>query len=106
LVFHLGPSVRCELEGSLALLLWISGGQERRATVRLPAELAWRAAQGLLEPRAGWYSPGFGQLVPTVTLIGVGHGRTAGPLSTLVTIDTFTDELAVEDLLGSKASHL
>ncbi|MFI2645508.1 alginate lyase family protein [Streptomyces sp. NPDC018610] len=72
LVFHLGPAIAAELEGSRARLTWSRDGEERSATLHLPGRLSWRAHRGESDPPLGWYSAGFGRKEPTTTLIGTG----------------------------------
>jgi hypothetical protein len=74
LAFHLGPTVRCELDGARAALHWPGAqGDGRVAELRLPPELDWSAVSGQLEPPLGWYSPAFDEKHATVTLLGVGR---------------------------------
>jgi hypothetical protein len=68
LAFHLGPTIACHLDGSTAQLEWPQG----RATLSLPAGLAWRAHRGETDPPLGWYSPRFGEKVPSTVLVGTG----------------------------------
>ncbi|HEV8014077.1 MAG TPA: alginate lyase family protein [Stellaceae bacterium] len=68
LAFHLGPSVACRLTGTTALLEWPQG----RATLTLPDALAWQTHRGEVDPPLGWYSPRFGEKVPSTVLIGTG----------------------------------
>jgi heparinase II/III-like protein len=68
LAFHLGPSIGCRLDGATARLEWPQG----RATLALPAALAWRAHRGETDPPLGWYSPRFGEKVPSTVLVGTG----------------------------------
>ncbi len=68
LTFHLGPEIEVVLAGRTARLRW--GGGE--AEMRLPGELEWRVARGETSPPLGWYSRGFGQKVPSSTLVGRG----------------------------------
>ncbi|MEO7980304.1 MAG: alginate lyase family protein [Sporichthyaceae bacterium] len=83
LSFHLGPTVECRLGADHAELRWIGPDHTPvAATLSLPAQLDWESVCGRTEPPAGWYSPAFGVLVPTVTLVGVGRLGTGGPLRT------------------------
>jgi len=72
LAFHLGPEVRCRLEGCEAHLSWEKDSVWYGAVMQLPPVLAWSAVSGQSEPPLGWYSPVFGEKVPTMTLLGVG----------------------------------
>ena len=86
LAWHFGPDVAVRLEAGRALLTWAAAGESRSAEMALPAELAWSRHQGDQDPVLGWYSPGFGRRVPSVSLIGSGRGTAATRLvSTLRT---------------------
>ncbi len=76
LAFHLGPEVRCVLEGSRAALSWQRDGKTHEAILHLPESLAWRAVRGQQDPPLGWYSPTFGVKRPATCLLG--EGRLAG----------------------------
>lgn len=79
LAFHLGPDVECDLAGHLATLRWTSPrGDGVAATLALAPELVWTRHRGSTTPLLGWYSSGFGEAVPTTTLLGTGrmaHGE-------------------------------
>lgn len=78
LVFHLGPSVEVGLDRNVATLCWAHpSGRLEMATVLLPAELEWVAHHGESDPPLGWYSPSFGEKVPSTTLVGSGRVRPA-----------------------------
>ncbi len=71
--FHLGPEVTAELAGNSATLSWPgTGGTAVHGRLELPAELVWTAHRGEIAPILGWYSPGFGERVPSTTLAGRG----------------------------------
>lgn len=72
LAFHLGPKVRCTLEDGQSILGWEAGGEQRTAVLTLPPTLKWRCFEGSEDPLLGWYSPGFGVLLPAPTLVGRG----------------------------------
>jgi hypothetical protein len=73
LAWHLGPDVDVVLDGTVAELSWSAGrGRLRTARLHLPEQLAWTAHRGETTPVLGWYSPGFGQRVPSWTLVGAG----------------------------------
>jgi len=76
LFFHLGPEIVASLDDGHAQLSWSVGCTTRAATLALPRELTWSVHRGETEPRLGWYSPAFGERVPSTTLVGVGsvHG--------------------------------
>jgi hypothetical protein len=71
LAFHLGPDVEAELDGTTAALRW-PAATAGRARLELPAGLDWSLHRGSTEPMLGWYAPGLGRRVPSVTLIGRG----------------------------------
>jgi hypothetical protein len=87
LAFHLGPAVSCALEGEQAVLEWRGEHGRRRATLRLPGELAWSRLEGQADPPAGWYSPAFDERVPTVTLLGTGRVGSGQALRTILQLD-------------------
>ncbi|WP_371583733.1 alginate lyase family protein [Streptomyces sp. NBC_01314] len=72
LAFHLGPAIAADLVGNRAVLTWTRDGEDRSATLDLPAQLSWRAHRGESDPSLGWYSAGFGRKEPTTTLVGTG----------------------------------
>ena len=78
LTFHLGPDVEAELSGTEAVLSWSVGS----ARFELPRELEWSLHRGETEPMLGWYSPGLGHRIPTVTLLGQGRCGARVPLIT------------------------
>lgn len=82
LAFHLGPQVDAELADGCAMLAWISEGVSRRARLELPGELLWSLHRGQTSPILGWYSPGLGLRVPSVTLLGHGRCASGAPLIT------------------------
>jgi Heparinase II/III-like protein/Heparinase II/III N-terminus len=91
LSWHLGPDVRVDLDGATARLTWSHGSSAREATLTLPPELRWTAHRGEEEPPLGWYSPGFGQRVPTTSLIGTGELGPEGRLESTLAFDDATD---------------
>jgi hypothetical protein len=82
LAFHLGPDVQAELEESCAVLEWYTASTPGTARLELPAGLQWSLHRGETDPILGWYSPGLGQRVPTVTLLGCGRCVPGIPLIT------------------------
>lgn len=86
LSWHLGPEVSVDLDGAAATLTWQLGPARRRATLALPDGLAWTAHTGEVDPVLGWYSPRFGRLVPTTSLVGRGTGSSASELVTVLTL--------------------
>lgn len=73
LTFHLGPEVEVRLAGHTAELSWRGVDGDVAAQLRLPEQLSWSVHRGETEPVLGWYSPRFGQRVPTTTLLGTGR---------------------------------
>lgn len=73
LAFHLGPEVEVRLDGHTAELSWGGVDGDVAAQLRLPEQLAWSVHRGETKPVLGWYSPRFGQRVPTTTLLGTGR---------------------------------
>jgi hypothetical protein len=88
LAFHLGPGIDCQLTGAAARLVWVRGGQEWGAVMRLPPSLTWELVSGRSDPPGGWYSPALGVKVPAVSLFGSG---TLPGDEALVTCLEFTD---------------
>ena len=68
LAFHLGPEVEARFDRTTAVLTYPGG----ESTLRLPPELDWAAHRGSVSPPLGWYSPGFGRRLPSLSLIGTG----------------------------------
>jgi hypothetical protein len=85
LAFHLGPDVRCRLDGCEARLEWEKDSVRHEAIMTLPSTLVWSAVEGQTEPPLGWYSPLFGEKTPIVTLLGV--GVTGGSQSLMTEIE-------------------
>jgi hypothetical protein len=73
LTFHLGPDVHAELEDGCALLKWPSTGTPCTARLELPHGLQWSLHWGETAPILGWYSPGLGRRVASVSLLGEGR---------------------------------
>lgn len=74
LAFHLGPHIEARLDGHQLFLHWQRpGGRVAQGTLHLAPELDWWAHRGSTEPILGWYSPAFGHLVPTTTVVGTGQ---------------------------------
>jgi len=69
LAFHLHPAVAVTLDGHRADLRWAGGA----AAVDLPEQLSWAFHRGQEEPPLGWFSPAFGEKMPTTVLIGSGE---------------------------------
>ena len=84
LFFHLGPAVDVTLSGERAVLSWAGAdGEPCRASLELPAALTWSEHRGETDPVLGWYSPRFGERVPTSTLLGVGPSLVTSLVTTL-----------------------
>jgi hypothetical protein len=82
LAFHLGPDVTAELAGDRVALTWPARPGTASAQLELPRELSWSLHRGETGPILGWYSPGLGQRVPAVTLLGRGQCTRDSPLMT------------------------
>jgi uncharacterized heparinase superfamily protein len=78
LAFHLHPDVAAELRADQATLAWKGGG----AVIDLPRNLSWSHHRGESDPPRGWYSPEFGEKVPTAVLIGSGTLKAGERLDT------------------------
>jgi hypothetical protein len=89
LFLHLGPDVTAVLKSDRAELTWSCRGVPASATLELPHALAWSAHRGETDPPRGWYSPAFGERVPSTTLVG--HGVASGTTSLVTELD-FTDD--------------
>ena len=72
LVFHLGPEVSAEVDGTVARLSWHGPGRRLTADMLLPWQLSWTLHRAETDPVLGWYSPRFGERVPTTTVLGTG----------------------------------
>lgn len=73
LLFHLGPNVVCQDDGvpGRFRLAWRQGdGRAREALLVLPDSLSWKAVTACEQTPLGWYSPTFGEKVPSITLVG------------------------------------
>jgi hypothetical protein len=84
LFWHLGPDISLDLHDGVAELVWSGAGGEQHARLHLPAELVWSAHRGETEPILGWYSPRFGERVPSNTLVGEGAWRGTMSLRTIL----------------------
>ena len=82
LAFHLGPDIQVEFDGSCAVLRWPTAAATGAARLELPSGLRWRLHRGDSDPILGWYSPGFGQRVPSFSLVGCGRCVPGAPLAT------------------------
>jgi Heparinase II/III-like protein/Heparinase II/III N-terminus len=80
LAFHLGPDVSAEITGLVATLTWPRPDGTGTASLELPAGLDWRQHRGETSPILGWYSPGLGERVPAVTILGRGRCAPGKPL--------------------------
>ena len=98
MAFHLGPDVAVELVAGGAVLTWKGPDFAGRASIALPGELEWRAHRGETDQILGWYSPGLGERVPAVTLLGQGRYE---PGITLVTRLRFAKSDTSADFAGS-----
>ncbi|GAB2177297.1 heparinase II/III family protein [Dongia sp. agr-C8] len=78
LAFHLHPSVQVALAGHRAALHWPGGA----AVIDLPEKLSWALHRGEERPPLGWFSPAFGEKMPTAVLIGSGEMSAGESLET------------------------
>jgi hypothetical protein len=70
-LFHLGPTVDVDLQDGVADLRWTGpSGARESARLGLSPDLRWSVHRGEESPPLGWYSPAFGQRVPSTTLVG------------------------------------
>jgi uncharacterized heparinase superfamily protein len=69
LAFHFHPAVTVALDGHQARLRWAGGA----AFIDLPEKLSWAFHRGQEHPPLGWFSPQFGEKMPTAVLIGSGE---------------------------------
>jgi hypothetical protein len=69
LAFHLHPAVTATLAANRAQLRWTGG----EAFIELPEKLSWSVHHGQEQPPLGWFSPAFGEKMPTTVLIGSGE---------------------------------
>jgi hypothetical protein len=69
LAFHLHPAAEAELTDHRAALRWPGG----TAVIALPEKLAWAVHRGAVQPPLGWFSPAFGEKIPSAVLIGSGE---------------------------------
>jgi hypothetical protein len=87
LAFQLGPEVTAAVDGSHARLSWQGPSGGCGADLDLPPALSWSAHRGESAPPLGWYSPAFGQRIPTTTLLGTGVVNVYGELVTRLSFD-------------------
>jgi hypothetical protein len=85
LIWHLGPEISVILRDGVADLSWSGARGDQHARLHLPAEVTWSAHRGETEPILGWYSPRFGERVPSTTLVG--EGTWTGTLSLQTVLD-------------------
>jgi len=70
MMFHLHPSISCELKDAAATLEWKADGNARRLQIDLDTALSWRIVCGSEDPILGWYSGAYDEKKPTITLVG------------------------------------
>jgi uncharacterized heparinase superfamily protein len=85
---HLHPSVRLQEQGHWLIL---SHGEERIALAFAGGEL--KQMKGSVEPRAGWFSKGYGHMEETVTLSAKRHGKPGDVSFTLVILSEIPESL-------------
>jgi hypothetical protein len=79
--------------GSVALD-WQSGDREEHGQLALPTALVWRSFHGSPAPFLGWYSPIFGERVPSTTWVGEGMLEAGTTLRTILGIHTGHRQIA------------
>ena len=84
MTLHLGPAVTARMNGTVAELTWQTDDGEVSADLHLPSQLRWTAHRGETDPILGWYSPRFGERVPTTALLGTGACERELELRTLL----------------------
>ena len=72
LAWHCGPDVTVELAEGVAELSWTDAQGPRSGRLSLAPGLSWTAHRGETAPILGWYSPRFGERVPSTSLVGAG----------------------------------
>lgn len=82
--WHLGPQVQVDLRTTSAELRWVGTDGAGTGALQLPEQLSWSRHTAETDPILGWYSPGFGQRVPSTTLVGTGSWTGTLELRTLV----------------------
>ena len=87
LAFHLGPRIRCRLQGSQAVLEWSGDDGPRSAVLELPSGLQWESFHGSTDPIFGWYSRQYGHLEPATSLVGSGTVSGASVVETVLRFD-------------------
>jgi hypothetical protein len=90
LAFHLGPALQATLNAGSVELGWeVARGFVATATLYLPGALEWSLVRGSSDPVMGWYSRGFGQKEPSITVLGQGESSGEGQLASVL---KFTSE--------------
>jgi hypothetical protein len=87
LAFHLGPEVYAEMatDGGSVRLAWENGnGSGAKAVLLLPDGMRWSIWHGEMSPVLGWYSEGFGQKSPSISIIGEGVCSGSDQLTTVL----------------------
>jgi hypothetical protein len=85
--WHLGPLVEVDLRGPVARLTWPGSAGIVQADLLLPPALHWSAHRGETDPILGWYSPRFGERVPSTSLVGEGAWQGTIRLRTVLDLD-------------------
>jgi hypothetical protein len=92
--------VEVSLVGGVAQLSWVGASGPGSAVVALPEALDWSAHRGDVDPVLGWYSPRFGERVPSTTLVGAGAWTGQLELTTVVQVaDVDVAERSAADAL-------
>jgi hypothetical protein len=104
--WHLGPLVEVDLRGSVARLYWPGPAGSVHADLQLPPALHWSAHRGETEPILGWYSPRFGERVPSTSLVGEGAWRGTMRLRTVLDIGGPMPPAGQTDRIGAARSEV
>ena len=103
LALTLGPAVEVELRDGAAALSWDGPTGLVEGSLRLPERLSWSVHRGETSPVLGWYSPRFGQRVPTAVLVG--SGAWEGVLSLTTVLDLSRARHADPTGVGDRAQQ-
>jgi hypothetical protein len=97
LAWHLGPEIEVEVSDAVAELSWATATGRRTARMQLPPDLVWTVHTGQSEPVLGWYSPRFGERVPSTTLVGAGAWAGTATVRTVLDLSATMSPRSVDD---------
>jgi hypothetical protein len=92
--FHLGPEVRCNLDGNTAEMSWTTASHRFEASLALPP-LRWEVVRGGSGRGEAWYSPSYGVKVPSTSLIGTGEVNLGDTLETTLEVVAVREDVLV-----------